>query len=85
MQVVTSPLVAPNTLYVIDSTRGQILDRQGMTVEMSFENSTNFETETVTIKAVERVQFHVPIIERDAFMKCTDIATALTDITIPVV
>lgn len=81
MQIVTSPLVAPNTLYVIDSTKGQILDRKQMTVEMSYENATNFQTETVTIKAVERVQFHVPIIERDAFMKCTDIAQALTDIT----
>lgn len=82
MKVVTSPLVAPNTLYVIDSTRGQILDRQAMTVEMSYENDVNFETETVTIKAVERLQFHVPIIERDAFMKCTDIAQAITDITV---
>ena len=81
MRIVTSPLVAPNTLYVLDSTKGQILDRKAMTVEMSYENATNFETETVTIKAVERVQFHVPIIDRDAFMKCTDIAQALTDIT----
>lgn len=81
MQIVTSPLVAPNTLYVLDSTKGQILDRKALTVEMSYENDTNFETETVTVKAVERVQFHVPIIDRDAFMKCTDIAQALTDIT----
>jgi len=81
MQIVTSPLVAPNTLYVMDSTKGQILDRKALTVEMSYENDTNFETETVTVKAVERVQFHVPIIDRDAFMKCTDIAQALTDIT----
>ena len=81
MEIVTSPLVAPNTLYVFDSTRGQILDRKGMTLEMSYENATNFQTETVTIKAVERVQFHVPIIQRDAFMKCTDIAQAITDIT----
>lgn len=82
MRIVTSPLVAPNTLYVIDSTKGEILDRKAMTVEMSYENDTNFETETVTVKAVERVQFHVSIINRDAFMKCTDIAQALTDITI---
>lgn len=83
MRIVTSPLVAPNTLYVIDSTKGEILDRKAMTVEMSYENDTNFETETVTVKAVERVQFHVSIINRDAFMKCTDIAQALIDITTP--
>jgi HK97 family phage major capsid protein len=83
MEIVTSPLVAPNTLYVFDSTKGQILDRQQMTVEFAYENRANFETETVTVKAVERLQFHVPIIERDAFMKCTDIAQAITDITTP--
>jgi hypothetical protein len=83
MKIVTSPLVAPNTLYVLDSTKGQILDRKAMTIEMSYENSSNFETETVTVKAVERVQFHVPIIARDAFMKCTDIAAAITAITKP--
>lgn len=83
MRVVTSPIVAPNTLYVFDSTKGQILDRQGATVEFSYENNDNFEHEVVTVKAVERLQFHVSNIERDAFMKCSDIATALTAITAP--
>jgi HK97 family phage major capsid protein len=83
MRVVTSPIVAPNTLYVFDSTKGQILDRMGATVEMSYENNDNFEHEVVTVKAVERMQFHVARIEQDAFMKCSDIATALTAITAP--
>tara|TARA_R110000772_G_scaffold9622_6_gene31544 strand:+ start:2926 stop:4164 length:1239 start_codon:yes stop_codon:yes gene_type:complete len=82
MQVVTSPIVAPNTLYVFDSSKGQILDRMGATVEMAYENNDNFEHEVVTIKAVERLQFHVPTIQRDAFMKCSDIATALGLITV---
>lgn len=81
MNVVTSPLVAPNELYVFDSTRGVILDRQGVDVTMSFENNDNFEHEVVTIKAVERIQFHVATIEQNAFMKCEDIALALTEIT----
>jgi len=81
MRIVTSPLIAPNTLYVFDSTRGEILDRKQLTVELSYENATNFQTETVTVKAVERMQFHVSIINRDAFMKCSDITTALTAIT----
>lgn len=81
MNVVTSPLVAPNTLFVFDSTRGVILDRQGVDVTMSYENNDNFEHEVVTIKAVERIQFHVATIEQNAFMKCDDIALALTEIT----
>lgn len=81
MRVVTSPIVAPNTLYVMDSSKGQILDRMASTIEMAYENNDNFEHEVVTIKAVERLQFHVSTIERDAFMKCSDIATALGLIT----
>jgi len=83
MKIVTSPLVTANTLYVFDSTKGEILDRQGATLEMSYENNDNFEHEIVTLKVVERLQFHVAQINQDAFMKCTDIATALTAITAP--
>lgn len=81
MRIVTSPLVTANTLFVFDSTKGEILDRQGATLEMSYENNDNFEHEIVTLKVVERIQFHVAQINQDAFMKCSDIATALTDIT----
>ena len=83
MRIVTSPIIAPNTLYVFDSTKGEILDRQSASLELSYENNDNFEHEIVTIKAVERLQFHVAQVNQDAFMKCTDIATALTDITAP--
>lgn len=81
MRIVTSPLIAPNTLYVFDGSRGEILDRKQMTIEMYYENRDNAEHEIVTIKAVERMQFHVKLIDQDAFMKCSDIATALVGIT----
>lgn len=81
MRIVTSPLITPDTLYVFDSTKGEILDRQGATLEFSYENNDNFEHEIVTLKVVERLQFHVSQINRDAFMKCTGIADALTEIT----
>lgn len=81
MKIVTSPLVAPNTLYVFDSTQGVIRDRKTTTVSMYFENKDNAEHEMVTVKALKRSQFHVKNINRDAFMKCTNIATALAAIT----
>ena len=83
MEVVTSPIVAANTLYVFDASQGEILDRQSITVKTSFENKDNIEHETVTFVAVERIQFHVPTIKRDAFMKCSDVAVAITAITKP--
>ena len=85
MRVVTSPLVEQNTMYVLDSTKGKILDRKRTTVTASFENKDNIEHELLTLVAVERLQFHVRMINRDAFMKCSDIATALAAIATPAV
>lgn len=79
-RVVTSPLVAPNTLYVMDTEQGEILERDAVSVSMAYENKDNFEHETITIKAVERMQFHVKQIDRDAFMKCSDVAIAISQI-----
>ena len=83
MKIVTSPIVAANTLYVLDSTQGTIYDRMKTKVEMFFENKDNAEHELVTIKGLKRVQFVVKEINKNAFMKCSDIAAALTAITQP--
>ena len=82
MRVVTSPIVADNTCYVFDSSKGEILDRQAITMATSYENKDNIEHELVTLVGVERLQFNVRLIDRDAFMKCSDIATAITAITL---
>lgn len=81
MRIVTSPIVSANTLYVFDSTKGSILDRKTLTVNSYFENNDNAEHELVTFVGVERLQFHVRNINRDAFMKCSDINVALGNIT----
>lgn len=81
MMVVTSPLVASNECYVYDSEQAVILDRKAIAVDMFYENKDNAEHEMVTVKAVKRLQFHVKNIDRDAFMKCTDITQALEDIS----
>lgn len=81
MRIVTSPLVPQNELYVFDSTKGKILDRKRLTVSASFENKDNIEHELVTFVGVERLQFHVRLINRDAFMKCSDVAAAIVAIT----
>lgn len=83
MRIVTSPVVSANTLYVFDSTKGSILDRKSVTLTASYENKDNIEHELVTFVGVERLQFHVRNIDRDAFMKCSNITTALADIAKP--
>lgn len=81
LKVVTNPSCAPNTMYVFDSTKGLILQRNGISLTTSFENKDNVEHETATVVAFLRSQFMVKNIEKDAFMKCSNIATALVDIT----
>lgn len=83
MKVVTSPIVVANTCFVFDSSKGEILDRQAITVQTSYENKDNIEHELVTLVGVERLQFNVRLIERDAFMKCSDIAAAIIAIKKP--
>jgi len=81
MRIVTSPIVSANTLYIFDSTKGSILDRKMLTVNSYFENNDNAEHELVTFVGVERLQFHVRNINRDAFMKTSDIEAAIAAIT----
>jgi hypothetical protein len=80
MRIVTSPICAVGTLYVFDSTKGSILNRKALSVTASYENKDNVEKELVTFVASARMQFHVRNINRDAFMKCSDITLALAQI-----
>lgn len=81
LEVLTSPIVSQNTLYVFDSTKGVFFDRMRKEVNIAYENREFFEQEIATIKAVQRLQFHVATIDRDAFMKCSDVAAAIAAIT----
>lgn len=77
IELIPNPNVTANEMYVFDSSRGKILMRKGAIVEFSFENATNFETETVTIKAYERLNFHVRNVDVNAFIHVPSINAAL--------
>lgn len=77
MKVRSNPLVPANTMYMFDSTKGTIYNRKGVTVELSYENNDNFETETVTVKAYQRLNLLIRNVDKNAFMKCSDVAAAI--------
>lgn len=77
MIVRSNPNVPANSVWVMDSTKGTIYSRKTAIAQMSFENATNFETEVVTLKVYERLNFLIRNVDANAFMKCTDVATAL--------
>jgi len=81
LKVVTSPIVASNTCYVLDSTKGEIIDRQQFTIDIAFENASEWESDLFSMKGAERVNFLVPNEVANAFMKCSDVATAIGAIT----
>lgn len=83
MRIISHPEMPANTLFVFDSTKGEILDRKTVDVRSSFENRDNFEHELVTFAAYRRLQFRVKSMNVNAFMECTDIAAAITAITKP--
>lgn len=77
MIVRSNPNVAANSIYVFDSTKGTIYQRKNAIFEMSYENATNFETEVATLKGYERLNLLIRNVNKNAFMKCTDVQTAL--------
>jgi hypothetical protein len=81
MVVRSNPNVDPNSMYVFDSTKATLYNRKGVTVEMSYENATNFETETVTLKAYRRLNLLIRNVNANAFMKCSDVDAALSAIS----
>jgi len=83
VRIVTNQLVPVNEMYIMDSTKGTVYSRKGITVELGFENNDNFEKELVTVKAYERLNFRVRNIDANAFMHVTSISAAITAITKP--
>ena len=83
MRVRSNPGVPANSVWVFDSSKGTIYQRKAAIAEMSFENATNFETEVVTMKVYERLNLLVRNVDKNAFMKCTDVTTALTALQTP--
>jgi len=75
--------VPANSVYVMDTTRGEILDRRSVEMTMSAENGTNFVDDFVTMMITAKMQFLVKSNDSNAFMKCSDVATAITAITAP--
>lgn len=83
MIVRSNPNVPANSLRVFDSTKATGYQRKAAVAEISYENATNFETEVATLKVYERLNMLIRNVDKNAFMKCTDITAALTALSTP--
>ena len=84
LALVTSNNCPKGTLYVMDTTKGEIIDRDVLSVEIAYENGTKWEQEIATMKGYVRLNLLVANENKGAFQKCTDIPAAITAIgTVP--
>ena len=83
MMIITNSNITQNTLIVGDMTKAKLYDRKLLTIEFSTEHASNFASDLVTIKATRRLANIIRNVDANAFVKCTDIATAITAITKP--
>lgn len=80
MVVRSNPEVPANSVYVFDSTKATGYMRKNAVAEISYENASNFETETATLKVYERLNLLIRNTNKNAFMRCLDVETALAAI-----
>ena len=81
VEMISNPNVPAGEIYIFDSRKATIYKRRAVTIEMSYENNDNFENETVTVKAYERLNFLVRNVDANAFMHIDDINTSLAALT----
>ena len=83
--LVTSNNVPQGTMVVMDTTKGEIIDRDALNVSIAYENGTKWEQEIATMKGYVRLNLLIANENAGAFQKCTDIPAALIAIgTVPV-
>lgn len=81
VELIANPNVPENQMYIFDSMQATIYQAKTAVIEFSFENRSNFETETVTVKAYERLNMLVRNVNANAFLHFPDISAGITAIT----
>jgi hypothetical protein len=83
--LVTTNNMPKGTFVVMDSTKGEIIDRDVLSVEIAYQNGTKWEQEIATMKGYVRLNLLIANENKGAFQKCTDISAAIDAIgTVPV-
>ena len=81
--VYATPLVAQNTAYIVDSSKGTIYTEREIMIEMADEHGVDFLEDFIRIKGSMRKQLIVRTVNENAFLKIDDIAAAKTALAKP--
>lgn len=77
LRIVEDNNLADNTLVIGDSRFGTIYEKGGVTLSKVYVNAQAIE-DMMTLKARKRMLLLIRNVDKTGFLKCTDIATALT-------
>jgi len=83
MAIMWTTIMPQNEVYVFDSTKGEVVDRQELVIEIAFENKDNWEKQIASLQGYVRLNFLVEDNNANAFMHAPDVTAALTAITKP--
>lgn len=79
--VISTPLVVANTLFIMDSSKASIYTLRELEMEMANQHDTDFTSDLLTLKASLRKALVVKNQDKNAFLHCTDIASAKVALT----
>lgn len=83
LMIVEDNNLSDNTLVIGDSRFGTIYEKGGFSIEKVYVNAQAIE-DMVTLKARKRMLMLIRNVDKTGFLKCTDIAAALTTLETPV-
>lgn len=83
MTIMWTTIMPQNEVYVFDSAKGEVVDRQELVIEIAFENKDNWEKQIASLQGYVRLNFLVEDNNANAFMHAPDVTAALTAITKP--
>ena len=83
MQVIESPLVTENTLYIMDTTKGTVYNHRNLSLDVANQHGEDFLYDRIRLRATVRKSFVIRNVWANAFLKVTDISAAITALTKP--
>lgn len=83
VRIIESTLIPANSMYVMDSAFGTVYNRKGLGLEIATQNEDDWKKDLVAFKAFRRLAFLVRNLDYGAFIKVSNITTAITAINKP--
>ena len=83
LRIIVSPLVIQDTMYVFDSSKGQVYNHRALSLDLANQHASDFLTDTIRLRATVRKAFIIRNVNANAFVKVASISASITALTKP--